>query len=124
MLGRDLLLEFQSVDVGQLDVEHQAGRQIGPGIGEVFRGGAERHAAEAERFQKLAQRLAHVGIVVDDEDDMVAPLHTRAAECEGRVKLSAVPFGSPLVAHSRPSCASTIERQIASPMPMPSTLVE
>lgn len=41
----------------------------------------------------------------------------------GREKLKIEPEGVACVAHSRPPCAGTIERQIASPMPMPLGLV-
>ena len=45
------------------------------------------------------------------------------SQCVGRVNWKVAPWGTFAVAHTRPPCASMIERQIDSPMPMPLGLV-
>src|SRR5216684_4075630 len=45
------------------------------------------------------------------------------SRCPGRLNRKVAPWGMFAVAHIRPPCASMIERQIDSPMPMPPGLV-
>src|SRR5207249_5947312 len=52
-----------------------------------------------------------------------AMLASAGAGPTGRENWKMAPCGSFGVAHSRPPCASTMERLIASPMPMPPALV-
>ena len=49
--------------------------------------------------------------------------HDAAFTSIGNVKMNVAPCGSFFSAHNRPPCDSTIERQIASPMPMPFSFV-
>src|SRR5260370_35973858 len=54
---------------------------------------------------------------------MIVRAHHDVLEEIGSVKLNTAPRGVLLVAQTRPWCASTIQREIASPMPMPVSLV-
>ena len=53
----------------------------------------------------------------------IGPTETVSCGSRGRLNLKTAPRGSFAPAHIRPPCASTIERQIDSPMPMPLDLV-
>ena len=116
---RDLPLQIEAVDIRQLDIEDEAGRDVRLVRADVVAGRSERHGAHAVRRQELAERLPDAFIVIDDEDDMVVRRHAAAFASTGNVKMNVAPCGSFFSAHSRPPCDSTIERQIASPMPIP-----
>ena len=62
-------------------------------------------------------------VVIYHENDSVVRVHDWAVNLSGRVKQNVAPDPAPDAAQSRPLCASTIERQIAKPMPMPFSLV-
>ena len=49
--------------------------------------------------------------------------HAERSEASGRVKLNVVPASSFAVTQIRPPCASTIEREIERPMPIPDSFV-
>ena len=90
---------------------------------DIVAGRSEGDGAHAVRVQQLAERLPDTFIVIDDEDDMVVRRHGAAFASIGNVKMNVAPCGSFFSAHNRPPCSSTIERQIASPMPMPFSFV-
>src|SRR6266851_7914318 len=52
-----------------------------------------------------------------------SPAYDEVSPCPGRLNRNVAPWGMFAVAHIRPPCASMIERQIDSPMPMPPGLV-
>ena len=51
------------------------------------------------------------------------PTSYRVVNIDRQCELELAPWGTFAVAHSRPPCASMIERQIESPMPIPPDLV-
>ena len=74
---------------------------------------------EPDRPDEVPESLADGLVVVDDEDDGLLGRH----RIPGRAKWKVAPWSAFGVAHSRPPCASMIERLIDSPMPMPPGLV-
>ena len=78
---------------------------------------------QRHRPQQRVQRAAHGRIVVDDEDGRAIHAHESASLATGSENRNTAPWGSFGLAHRRPPCASTIERVIDKPMPMPSALV-
>ena len=122
-LAGDLALQIQAVDVRQVDVQDQAPGQVGLGELQVLGGRPEGDDVQVCRGQELLQCFAHAEIVVDDEHDVIVRAHRDALEEIGSVKLNTAPRGVLFVAQTRPWCASTIQREIASPMPMPVSLV-
>src|SRR5262249_13256492 len=115
----ELGLEIQSAYAGQPDIEHQAARPLGSLVLKEFGGGSEKLDLQVDRAEQAVQRLAYRGIVVDDED----PAHAVFSAWDGRAMRKVAPGPSLDVAHIRPPCASTIERQIERPMPMPPSRV-
>ena len=92
---------------------------------EFLRRGEEAHV-EADRPEQILERSAHGRIVVDDEDDCRARSLMHCCRLSGTGQREAEDRAVRLrsgAAHSRPPCASTIERLIDKPMPMPSALV-
>src|SRR5258708_6406883 len=84
--------------------------------------------------KQIAQRPAHRFVVFDNENERVSSAerltrwfrvlgHDASSSCEGRTNWTVVPGPSLGEIDRRPSCASTIERQIESPIPMPLDLV-
>src|SRR3546814_3073770 len=80
-------------------------------------------SSDLVRRQQLAECLPNTFIVVHNEDDTIIRHHDAAFDSTGNVKMNFAPCGSFLSAHRRPPCNSTIERQIASPIPIPSRFV-
>jgi choline dehydrogenase-like flavoprotein len=68
--------------------------------------------------QVLADTHRRTGILGHANDDWLV-----GKVWAGRLNSKIAPRGTFAFAHSRPPCASMIERQIASPMPMPPDLV-
>src|SRR4051812_19345346 len=120
---RDLPLQIETVDIRQLDVEDEAGWDIRLLRIDIVAGRSERERAHAVCGQELAERLPNAFIVIHEEDDMVFDRHVAAFASTGKVKMNVAPCGSFASAHNRPPCDSTIERQIASPMPIPCSFV-
>src|SRR5262249_30033205 len=79
--------------------------------------------AERRRLQQPFDGLAHRHVVVDDSDYGGFLVHASASALLGRVNWNSAPCGSAGEAHSRPPCASVMERQIVSPIPIPLALV-
>src|SRR3546814_10837649 len=111
------------VDVWQFDIEDEAGRYISLFLALVVAGGTECDGPHIVRRQQLAECLPNTFIVVHNEDDTISRHHDAAFDSTGNVKMNFAPCGSFLSAHRRPPCNSTIERQIASPIPIPSRFV-
>ena len=64
-----------------------------------------------------------VVFVVDDEDGWPILAHESASSGTGSENRKTAPWGAFGLAHSRPPWASTIDRLIDKPMPMPSAFV-
>ena len=120
---RDLPLQVEAVDIRQLDIENEARGNVRFFRADVLTGRSERHGAHTVRRQELSERLSDTRIVIHDDYDMVVRRHCAAFTSTGNVKMNFAPCGSFLSVHSRPPCDSTIERQIASPMPIPCSFV-
>src|SRR5262249_22925831 len=71
----DLLLEVQAVYVGKLDVQDEAGREVGPVMREILADRTEGDRRPPQRRQELAQGFANTCIIVDDEDNMSLRIH-------------------------------------------------
>src|SRR5258706_4026454 len=86
-------------------------------------GGSEGFGAQPDRPDQAAERLAHGRVVVDHEDHGLRRLHAAVRAASGNVNWKVSPAISFALAQSRPPWASTIDRLIARPIPMPSGLV-
>src|SRR4029077_13600659 len=122
-LAGQLALQVQAVDVRQVDIQDQAPGQVGLGVVQVLGGGPERHDIQVRRAEQLLQCFTQPEIIVHHKDDVILRAHHASLGEIGSVKLKTAPRGLLCPAHSRPSCASTIQRQIARPMPRPSCFV-
>ena len=83
---------------------------------------SKRSHGETGRVEQIRNGVANQGIVVDHEHDAVRIAHSLGA-VTGKAKWNTAPRGWFLAAHSRPPCASMIDRQIGSPIPIPCGLV-
>jgi hypothetical protein len=82
---------------------------------------------EALQAQQKPKRITHGHVVVHDENRRIrihAPTSLASRIPKGIEKAMQVPLASERTSHRRPSFASTKERQIASPKPMPADFVE
>src|SRR6201991_348899 len=120
---RYLPLEVQAVDVRQFDIQNEARRQVRLSRLDVLAGGGECDRRNTVRSEQFAERLANAYIVVNDEDDIVVVGHAVAFASIGSVKTNAAPGDAFFSAHNFPPWDSMIERQIASPMPIPCPFV-
>src|SRR6185295_18672576 len=68
---RDPLLQLQAIDIGELDVQKQASRQVGLRKGYVFGSRTECDRVHLQTRQQLGHCLADPAIIIDDEDDVV-----------------------------------------------------
>src|SRR5206468_1120675 len=112
----------ESAPARQPHVEDQAGRAVRVPATEELVSRGEGLDSQSDGAHEIFQGAAHRGIVVDDEDDG-ARLGHGAGTAIGSTNWNVAPRPSLAVAQSRPPWASTIERQIASPMPRPCGLV-
>ena len=64
-------LKLQTADAGQPDIENQAAGNVRHPKFREFAGRAEQLDPQAYRSEKTAESLAHRGIVIDDEDDLL-----------------------------------------------------
>src|ERR1700726_1251815 len=80
----------------------------------------ERFSAKANGLDKVMDRLTQTTVVVDDEyRGKRFRRHARASTLVGRLKQKVAPGPILEVAQTRPPCASTIDRVIAKPIPVP-----
>src|SRR5207247_2448502 len=86
-----LLLELEAVDVRQLHVENQASREVGLRRCDIVRGDGERLRPPTQGLQQLAERLAHPGVIVYNEDDLVTRGHDASFAANGSVKATVAP---------------------------------
>ena len=108
--------ELQAAHAAHAHVEHQAAAQVPAPVNE--KGFRRRPGARIDmaRAKQPGEGVADGLVVVDDMGD--------GAHAAGSVKRKMLPPGGLASTHMRPLWDSTIERQILSPMPMPSGLVE
>ena len=109
--------------LGELHVQDQTCGQIGLRELDVFGGRSERDDIQMRGAEEIVQCFAHAEVIIDDKHDVILRTHGESLAEIGSVKLNVVPRGLLFVAQSRPLWASTIQRQIARPIPMPSSLV-
>src|SRR5690606_26151370 len=84
---------------------------------------SEDDGMDAVGSQQFLERFLDTDIVVDNEYGVVVHDHRVASGSIGKVKTNFAPCGAFFSAQSRPPCDSTMERHIASPMPIPSPFV-
>src|SRR5262245_16782208 len=121
-------LELKSVDVRKFQIENKARRRIGFFGFEELRSGSKCSHPESHGFNETGQRFLHAMVVVNHKDNRIVRFHNRwtsfnSSLCRGSVKDMVVPNVSFGVAHSLPLCPSTIDRQIARPIPIPLSFV-
>ena len=109
---RKLLLKRESAHAGQPHVEHEAAGCVRPRRLREFLCRGEKAHVVAYRPEKSLERTAHGRIVVDDEHDGLVLAHDTVSCVTGKENRKTAPCGSFGAAHSRPPCASTIERLI------------
>src|SRR4029079_5145058 len=117
--SRELALHVDARQAGHPQVEQHAvgGLRARPLEKRLAR--RELARREAMQAQQQRERIAHGVVVVDDRDQRgVARRHCAS----GTVKQNALP-GARVSCQRRPPCASTIERLIASPSPVPLAFV-
>src|SRR6266403_2860896 len=76
------------------------------------------------RFLEPSDGLPHRHVVVDDVHKRVSKRHTPISFDTGSCNQNWAPPPSALFAQSVPPCATTIDRAMNNPIPMPSRLVE
>src|SRR5215467_5536236 len=121
-------LEFQSADIRKFQIQKKARRRIGLfGFQELQSGSKCRHP-KSHRLNKTGQSFLQTMVVVDNEDNGIVRFHVCLTSislwvCSGNVKRKVVPKVAFGVAHSLPLCPSTMDRQIAKPIPIPFSFV-
>ena len=90
----DLPLQVEAVDIGQLDIEDEAGRDVRLLGVHIVAGRSEGDGAHAVRRQQFAERLPDASIVIHDEDNMVIRRHGAVFRCnrQGEDERRAVRF--------------------------------
>src|SRR6267142_1143518 len=116
-------LELQPAEIRQVNIKHQAVGILQSIRTQTLRRGAERLHLKAGGANRPRQRHTDRHVVVDDEDPRRPFVHTPSIAAAGRAKRTVVPKSAFEAAQSRPPNASTMPRQIARPMPMPSAFV-
>src|SRR5579871_5202366 len=112
-----MLLKLHSARARQPGIEKQAACPvITPALPECL-SGRKLFSRNAYRVEQIRQPFANRSIIIDDEDGLSHYAVTF------NVKQKRAPMGSRLSTQMRPSCASMMLRQIASPMPVPCSLV-
>src|SRR5690554_2698669 len=119
----DLPLEVEAIDVRKLDIEDETCGDIRLFRRHVVAGRCKGAGVDSVRGQKFAQCLSEARIVVHDEHNMFVRRHAAAVASTGSAKTNVAPCGVLFSAQSRPPWDSTIERQMASPMPIPRSFV-
>src|SRR5437588_2816911 len=130
----ELALEIQAALSRQPDIKYEAARNVRQLALEQFARRAEDLCPHPYRAEKPFERLAEFRIVLDDEDGRpvtaasLLPLwlprdHSRASRCACKANSKVAPGPALLDARNTPPWFSMIERQIDSPMPIPSGLV-
>jgi hypothetical protein len=116
-------LKVKAAQPGQPDVEHKAPGDVRKLAAQELRCRSERRDLQVDRPEKALDRFPRGRIIIHDEDDRrwlgsffhVSPSATPV----GRVIRRANPRGRRGDAERRPPWASTIDRQIDNPIPIP-----
>src|SRR6266566_980909 len=118
-----LLLQLETVQAGQADVENQASRRVRPVMPQKFLRGREGFHAQLNRPDQTAERLPNGRIIVNDEHGRRRGrricFHVALFAFTGRVNWKVTPWSSLRVARKRPPWASMIERLMDKPRPNP-----
>src|SRR5579862_1665083 len=117
-----LLLQVQTTQVGQTDVEHQTPGCVGTLRVQKVLGGTKGLNFQAQSANESFYRRADDRVVVHNKNYWSGFVHGSQAQA-GRVNSKVAPSVSLGASARRPPWASTMERQIGSPIPMPAGLV-
>src|SRR5207302_856555 len=118
-----LRLQLEAGHSWKIKVKNQTSGSIGSLERQVFRGVAERDDLMTGGRQQCRQSLADSAVIVQYIDDRATGAHCFPSIARGIAKLKTVPATGPGDPHKRPWCASMIDLQIESPIPIPSSLV-
>jgi hypothetical protein len=114
------LLEVEAAHLRQSHIKHQATRPVHAFRTKEILTTCERFSAKANGLDKVMDRLTQTTVVVDDEyRGKRFRRHARASALVGRLKQKVAPGPILEVAQTRPPWASTIDRVIAKPIPVP-----
>jgi len=83
-----LLLNFETIYIGQFQIEYQATRTIGLFKFEKINSAFESSGAKSGRFQKAAKGFADPTIIVDDKDERRFWAHNLETDLDGFVGLA------------------------------------
>src|SRR5258707_11335577 len=115
-----LTLKVQTIDAGKVYIQNQATWPLRSPVAQEFFRRPKGFGPQARRLQQSLDGGTHGGIVINDEyRGSVWRVHSLASALAGRVKEKLAPRGELLAAHKRPSCDSTMDRLMDSPMPVP-----
>src|ERR1700722_1654545 len=120
----ELALKFETTDARHAYVEHHTAMSepaflISP---ELTCGGKQ-FGPQTYGFEQCRNGCAYCFVVINYENCGFGEHYALALAVRGRVKWNVAPQLAFAVAHSRPPCASTIERLMDSPSPIPSLFV-
>src|SRR6185437_14293727 len=117
------ILHVQSIEAGEIHVQHEArDLDIDVLLEKLFRR-SERFHAVPPQLEKTVEPLADGVIVVHHENGWSVRNHNFPFPKTGSTTRNVTPFSGLLATEILPPCNSTMERQMASPMPRPSVLV-
>src|SRR2546425_3982731 len=109
------LLQVEAAHSREADVEQEASRSMPSGAAQEGRGAREDFHGQPPRREQSSEGIAKGPVIVNDEDDRTLGDHS----ISGSAKRNVAPWFTFAVAHSRPLCASMIERLIERPIPSP-----
>src|SRR5258708_25120595 len=122
--GYQLLLEFETAGARKWQVQDEACGRVWLFRFQELGSRVEDSHSKTYRGNEAGQCLPYAVIVIHHEDDGAVGVHDVARRvAAGSVKEKVVPALSSDAAHSRPRCASMMERQTANPMPIPFSFV-
>ena len=96
-------------------VEQEASRSMPSGAAQERLSAREDFHGQPHGREQSSEGIAKGPVIVDDEDDRALEAH----RISGSAKRNVAPWFTFAVAHSRPLCASMIERLIERPIPSP-----
>src|SRR2546425_1272829 len=114
------LLQVEAAQSREADVEQEASRSMPSGAAQERLSAREDFHGQPHGREQSSEGIAKGPVIVDDEDDGALGAH----RISGSAKRNVAPWFTFAVAHSRPLCASMIERLIDRPIPSPPGFVE
>src|SRR5262249_42904427 len=117
------LLQLEPAEIREVNVKHQTVSILQAIVTQALCGGSKRLHMQASSAGQPRQGDTNGHIVVNDEHLPRTCVHISSVATAGTTKRTVVPKSGFAVAQSRPPHASTIPRQIARPMPIPSRFV-